>query len=394
VKFVILLALVLSLDLGVYAQSDLDVVWEVHYAQNEDYNARGLVAGGADEFFLAGDILGVDLLVMKFDGQGQVVWERKFEGEGIAYAYDIIETGDGGVVVLGNTETEQLSGGAVYIFCLNPDGNMVWETIVPWRRGEIHLAWSIAGNKSSGYVVAGVTSGSSRIPFVLRFDGEGNELWRKTYPLDPGMIGPINIYWTVNEGYLIVWDSCVIKLSENGEKIWRKCLSTEPNLRDALMFNNTFIVAGYKNGDIYISSLDTEGNEIWEVTHGTEKSDSFYRMIRTNDNGLVLLSTTGQKEKDLLLTKLDYKGSKIWQRKVDGGENEFAGGIVEVSDKCIIAVGSSTSSDEKGAGLYLVKTCPIPTLSKPASCFIFIIIIGYVYISGKISNGSIHSHTK
>lgn len=79
----------------------------------------------------------IDVQVIKFDEQFNVEWVRDLgdhflvDEDGWDQVYDVIQTEDGGYACVGNTESSnQDEGGGgrhVWVFKLNPDGEVVWE---------------------------------------------------------------------------------------------------------------------------------------------------------------------------------------------------------------------------------------------------------------------------
>jgi len=174
-----LLGFMLTLLFGVvilgHVSAQPEVVWERSYGTYRYHALLGAFSDGG-VLVVADDWLATS--IMKLDVKGDVVWEKTYTGVGRASGRDVIEAQDGGFVVMGWTETEQSTGGRVWILDIDRDGNKLWERIL-----DIPMANAICGRKAGGYALSSV-AGSGDV-LILELDDGGNEIRQRTYTPAP-----------------------------------------------------------------------------------------------------------------------------------------------------------------------------------------------------------------
>ena len=139
----------------------------------------GYIAAGYTNSFGAGDY---DIWVLKVDGNGDVLWQNTYGGTGYDFASSIRETDDGGYVVVGGTDSFGAGEMDVWVLKLDGNGDVLWEKT--YGGAGIDSASSIEQTGDGGYIVAGGTRsfGAGDYDFwVLKLDGSGNIVWQKTY---------------------------------------------------------------------------------------------------------------------------------------------------------------------------------------------------------------------
>ncbi len=162
----------------VYHGSDADWIGAV-----EPLAGDGTIVAGHTESFGAGF---TDAWVLKLDGDGFVTWQKTYGGASLDHAYDIQRTGDGGYIVAGNTHSYGAGGGDAWAIKLNGDGSVAWQKAYG---GPLHdLARSVQQTADGGYILAGETE-TEDIPFgegphdvwLLKLTAAGSVAWSKTY---------------------------------------------------------------------------------------------------------------------------------------------------------------------------------------------------------------------
>jgi hypothetical protein len=85
------------------------------------------IAVAADGVYVTGVTQGTagDVLVLKFDLSGTLVWQKTWGGPGTESGAGIAVGPDGSVYVTGSTNSFG-SSGALFILKLTPDGSLVW----------------------------------------------------------------------------------------------------------------------------------------------------------------------------------------------------------------------------------------------------------------------------
>jgi hypothetical protein len=129
--------------------------------------------------------------------------------------------------------------------------------------------------------------------------------------------------------------------------------------------DGNFFILGYSssNGggdiDIYLLKIAPDGTEIFTKTFGGNGFDEGRQIIKTTDNNYVIVgTTTSAGNQQAFLMKIDNTGNPIWSPNMilfGGPAKEFGNALAEASDGSLILTGQSTGSDSRG-DTYIVKT--------------------------------------
>ncbi|MCF6349794.1 MAG: hypothetical protein L3J23_02025 [Flavobacteriaceae bacterium] len=91
-----------------------DLIWEKTYGGNQFDNATSIIALQDGNYMISGhtrsdDVFEIkgqnDILLIKIDGSGSIIWSDTFGGSNVDIANDIIETNHNTIVVVGQTES-------------------------------------------------------------------------------------------------------------------------------------------------------------------------------------------------------------------------------------------------------------------------------------------------
>ena len=132
----------------------------------------GYVVAGHTYSFGAGSW---DIWVIRLDSSGNIVWEKAYGGSSADYIYDIRQTADGGYVATAGTYSLGVGNGDLLVLKLDSNGNIVWQNT--FGGPEIDSGASVRETTDGGYVVTGRTA---------YFDGDSSDhsdLW--VLKLDP-----------------------------------------------------------------------------------------------------------------------------------------------------------------------------------------------------------------
>jgi hypothetical protein len=133
----------------------------------------GYVVAGGTSSFGAGS---ADIYVVKLDSSGNVIWTKTIGGSNDDEARSIIQSSDGGYIVAGWTSSFGAGSDDFYVVKLDSAGNVLWTKTIGGIGDE---AWgdSIIQSSDGGYVVVGHTrsfgAGGADI-YVVKMDDNGN----------------------------------------------------------------------------------------------------------------------------------------------------------------------------------------------------------------------------
>ncbi len=318
-------------------------------------------------------------------GQNQV-FEITYGNTGKAeFAYDIIETPDGGYMMVGISmnnpnPTNSLDG---KIKKTDTNGNLIWEQTYTGMQSTNDFLSSIVP-KGSNYLVAGSRFVHSPIPplylkkqfWMLEITESGTLLQQKNFggadddaaekiiaTADGGflMLGFTRTYGT-QVGGQDVW---LLKLNSNLDSVWSATydLGGEDVGVDIMPFNNKYIIlansciedcntpAGglgfFKSNSFYLL-IDTLGNLDTDYNVSLGLKNHFKTIKPTNDGGVIIVGATDAAalnySPDLWVLKLDTGLDTVWT-KLYGNANTYDGGrgIFQQTDSNYIVGGYSQS---------------------------------------------------
>jgi len=128
----------------------------------------GLVAVGATE---AEDA--TDILVVKLDKKGQLVWRKLLQNPGSEQASDVVVRPDGLIVVLGNITDAQNESQDIWLVALASDGSIRWQRAYdqPGHPGSPSMTMTSDG----GFLISGSSKAADRTQdyAAMHVDGEG-----------------------------------------------------------------------------------------------------------------------------------------------------------------------------------------------------------------------------
>jgi len=240
-------------------------------------------------------------------------------------------------------------------------------------------AMSIQQTTDGGYIVAGYTfsfgAGGSDV-YVIKLDENGNKVWEKTYG-GSGDDYAFSIQQTTDGGYIVAgytssfgegnYDFYIIKLDANGNKLWEKTFGGSYNDKAYSIQQTTdggYIVAGSTisfgegGSDVYVIKLDKNGDKVWEKTFGGIADDEAKSIQQTTDGGYIVAGYTfsfGEGGSDVYVIKLDENGNESWEKTFGGNGWDEASFIQQTNDEGYIVAGYTFSFGEGWDDVYVIK---------------------------------------
>ena len=309
-----------------------------------------------------------DFYIVKTDNFGEIQWTKTYSknySDGVA---KILQTPDGGYLVLGNTNTTPNGGTDVYLAKLDSNGNVVWEKTYG---GQSNDTGASIVKTSDGYIIVGSTTsyGTDSDIYVIKVDNNGNEIWINHYGGSGGDTGS-KIIATKDGNYAIVgttssfgdqFDLYLLKLDGNGNNLWDKHYGGsdwDGGYSIAEMQDSSLVLSGFAVGfgtgdtgrDMFLVKTDANGVEQWHKAFGGVYQDNASQVVASSD-GIVIAgtetisiqSTSGPENVDLFVIKTDFDGNQLWQSQFGGRQNESAGEMIINSDGNIVIAGSENS---------------------------------------------------
>lgn len=299
-------------------------------------------------------------------------------GASVDRGVDGVATHDGGFVVVGSTERNKPQGEDVLFVKTDGEGHMLWDRT--WGGNREEAGWSIHEEKDGNLVVAGFTQsfGAGGFDcFFLRTDSSGKPLEVQTFgdkeddrcwalrPLSDG-------------GYVLVGESgniqaerrqaFILRLEQSGKLRWHRRLGTEGDDRmfsvaetkdgDLLALGQTY-GQGAGDRDVYLMKIDSSGKLLWTRTYGGPKSDVGHSIARLEDDGFLITGYTSsfsQVGDDPYLHRLDPQGNLLWSKvlPLPGHQRTLTG--VETADGQFVLSGYGENRSLGTGGALIVHT--------------------------------------
>lgn len=164
--------------------SDGELVWNQRYGgddHQETYDIETTLDGNYVITGLTGSCPDYDLYLIKLDEDGDSLWGYQWGEDLIERGQSVEVTSDGGYLIAGGKESTITSSLDMYFIKTDGDGQMVWEK----RYGSTGMeeVYSVRETFNGNFVTAGYASPSSRDASVLlmQLNADGDSLWAYEY---------------------------------------------------------------------------------------------------------------------------------------------------------------------------------------------------------------------
>ena len=327
-----------------------------------------------------------DIIVVKVDTAGIVLWTRTIRGEKIDVGRKIMSTNDGGMVIVGSTASFGAGRRDVFLIKLDEEGKTEWAKTYGGPQNE--YAFAVTPTVDGGYIIGGETSsfgveGSDIL--IFKTDARGNVQWSSA-------IGGKNVEYAFDvlehyDGYLIgfetnTWgmgskDVGLFKMSKTGEFQWLYTYggTREDNINGLLTLKDgsiamTGITAsfGYGNLDGFFLKCNKSGELEFARSYGDIGAEVFQGIIKTTDGYMFCGFSNSFNDQllaeDLLLVKINEKGRTKWSKTYGGIFMDVGLSMIRSSKGEVIVIGETKSfSGRSDSDIYLVKNQDNGTLS-------------------------------
>lgn len=324
-----------------------EVVWERTYLGEGFDMGRSILRAGDGGVIIGGRVTslgqgGRDAYLMKVDEGGDEAWSRTY-GTPLDESVTVVrELVGGGFVLVGNlldpddfiADAGRAGYGGAdrrsspYLVRTDAQGNELWSRT--FDDGTNRLVSGAVSTPDGGVLVVGSVSyfpGSDDDLYLLRVDGDGNELWFRSWEEDRAY--GHDLIETADGNYLVTGS---LGPAED----------TDRAVEDFLFIK-----------------VDPEGNELWSRTFGDPgMMDWGYGAVEVVGGGFVAMGTRTEdlhgSPENIVLLKMDESGQLLWEREFETVTHNMFGGLLQLSNGGF-AMSGSTVVESGGFDVFLIE---------------------------------------
>ncbi len=294
------------------------------YAVKQTTDKGFIIAASSDSYGNGG----YDAVLIKRDSLGNYQWRKTYGGNDWDFAYDVIQTHDGGFAFCGLTFNNTAGLSDVYIVKTNNLGDTVWTKTIGGTLSD--QGNSIIETADSNLVVAGLktTISDSAQAYIVKLNFNGTLLWDSIY--GGTKYETANAIIETNSGDYVLTgtstsanttndkDFYELKTNKNGTKIWENIFGNvgdeesydvvEDYLGNLIIVGNTKANGGGgKDAELFYINLSGAWMGI-SPTYGTTQNEGFKSFAIGKNGDFCMAGYTnsyGNGANDVFLVRVD-----------------------------------------------------------------------------------------
>ena len=294
-----------------------------------------------------------DNWLIKIDSKGKLIWEKSYGFAGHDHAYNIIKTNDGGLFFNGFIDVTASQGeggllrhgvGEFWCHKVDMNGEIIWRRYFGGSNND--RSYDAIETSDGGFILVGtsesqdvektISFGSYDI-WVIKISSSGNLIWEKSYggsAIDEG----VKIIKSQDDNYMIIGntnskiiegvntignnDFLMIKINSSGAvlNMFRHGSTEFDYAKDIIQTKDgSYFITGYsrnpkniegtslKNNAVFLIQTQRSGiiQNAWELNGGNE--DLGYSISQLNNGSIVLAGTTESIDSDFIDKKTTSK---------------------------------------------------------------------------------------
>ena len=337
--------------------------------------AEGVASGADGSSYVVGitDSFTIDpfgnpspkIFVVKFAPDGSLSWQRIWNGTTIRGLGrpDVAVSADGSVYVTGITAD---NGNDAVLLKFDSNGTLLWERAWGGAASDQGLAVATASD-GSVYIAGTATSfgPSSSGLFVVKFDSAGNLVWQRISDGAEGNAvavaadGSVYAAGTTPRNQIGNFDMLVLKITVAGSLVWQRTYSAgevaDPRGRMAAGPDGSIVIAGaiqarrqqFVDIAALIVKLTSDGALVFDKQFAGRVSETGDGVAVAPDNTIYVAGTTtsfGAGDQDAFVLHVQPTGKKILDAVTWGGTGFETGAGVAVNGGTLMLAATTTTA--------------------------------------------------
>jgi PKD repeat protein len=347
--------------------------FQVSYSASSDESVEWIIQANDGNLVLAGNTKSVDPngdgLVIKTDQQGSIIWSKRLGGDGLDEIVRIIACSDGGYATVGYTSSWGQGDRDAWITRIAENGDVIWSSC--FGGYNFDAARGILQTADGGFIVIGHEH-SFDYAIIMAINAQGEMLWKKEFYLD--IVTWFNeIIENGNGGYFLtgalnwdgfgIHDTFIMETDSAGNVLRCKVYGDYSNdsFRRLIPFGDGFIAIGdtwswegHQCGWVARLNADLEIEKA--VVIGDAGANQFLESACIKDNSIYcdIKLTNGTAYIVKLDTALDLQQS--W--KFNPGYSAYSSHLLEAGENGLLFAGSVTNMETDDKDIYLANFNP------------------------------------
>ncbi len=325
------------------------------------------------------------LLPLKVAGHTSV---RIYNFDLSEYMVEIVTCGDDGLAIGGYSFFTSQRANDFVLIRTDRYGDLYW--IRTYGSSSNEYLHALVKCQDNGFLLVGEKYDylGTYIPWILRVDSSGDQMWNKTYLSEDQDFSSLDDIAELSNGDIVTAGSLrieglnftqawVCKLDFNGTVIWSKTYGNESHSvacrtitscknGDLMMFGNSYRKED-GGGNFWGMRLNGSGEKVWERIYDKVGHESLSSGLETDDGGFVM---TGRWEPEgwpayqnrMYSIGTDSNGVLLWSKYYTDSEEEYSirestSGIdiIQCEDKGFAILGYTDSLAANTQNLWLVR---------------------------------------
>lgn len=263
-------------------------------------------------------------MLTKFDQDFDTIWTKLyFDNPDFTVFYNHIQTTDGGYALVGSNDEDD-SDGDVLLVKTDSEGNMLWYK--KYGTSGYDAGFCIIETPDNGFLIGGTCGLGNTDGYLIKTDIEGNQQWTKHYgnPSYPdGSIYTIAITsqneYILPVGYVTTPISepfynrkyRFIKLDSDLNEVWNKEYGIEAE------YTSIGTIALAEDGDIWATVKDDNNVALFHLSPGGDSISKNYYSAEGSIGDMSLLSMKQTEDKGFIMAGVAYGPQVMWLIKTD-----------------------------------------------------------------------------